>query len=328
MNRLKIKKVKTKRNERYLNLDINDFADLFGTTRDDFSKECKSLIQKTDFRYKLIRGVNRDAVILDVIKKINSAESSVPGSKRRLDWERGWRQNLEGFINSGYDLSMLIPRYFKPNQLLRLRRQYIKPLTDDFQLNFSKVLRTWLITKYLNNVDNIYEFGCGTGYHLVSLAKLFPSKKIFGFDWAEASKVTLNLLASNYSLNIKGGLFDFYKPDENIKFTKKSVAITMAALEQVGENYGAFLRFLLEKSPSLCLNIEPLCELYDKDNLIDYLALRYHQKRHYLNGFLSSLRKLEDEGRVEIIAQGRPFFGSLCHEAYSFVVWRPTGEFK
>jgi hypothetical protein len=69
--------------------------------------------------------------------------------------------------------------------------------------------------------------------------------------------------------------------------------------------------------------MEPLVELYDEQRLVDYLAIKFHRKRGYLEGFLTSLRKLQAEGRIEILEQRRFYFGSIYHEGYSYVAWRP-----
>ena len=97
----------------------------------------------------------------------------------------------------------------------------------------------------------------------------------------------------------------------------------MCALEQVGPRHDRFVEFLLQKKPGICVNMEPLLELYDETNLVDYLAARYHRKRGYLEGFLTALRTLADKGHIEILDVRRFFFGSLYHEGYSYVAWRP-----
>ena len=83
------------------------------------------------------------------------------------------------------------------------------------------------------------------------------------------------------------------------------------------------MQFLLDRSPALCLNMEPLCELYDQGNLIDYMSYRYHKQRGYLDGYLTRLKQLEGESRIEIVKIQRVLFGNLYHEGYSFVAWRP-----
>ncbi len=72
------------------------------------------------------------------------------------------------------------------------------------------------------------------------------------------------------------------------------------------------------------MHAEPLAELYDENSLIDCLALKYHRARGYLNGFLTRLTELAEEGRIEIIVKKRVPFGSHFHEGYSIVVWRPV----
>src|SRR3989344_3170445 len=85
----------------------------------------------------------------------------------------------------------------------------------------------------------------------------------------------------------------------------------------------SWLNFILSKSPSLCVNLEPLDELYDPANsLIDYMAHRFNHKRNYLTGYLARLRQLEKEGRVRIIKVHKMSYG-LYLESYSLVVWKP-----
>ena len=100
-------------------------------------------------------------------------------------------------------------------------------------------------------------------------------------------------------------------------------AVTVLAMEQLGRSWGPFLDYLLAKRPSVCVHLEPLFELYDSNNLLDWLAMSYHRKRGYLEGFLPAVRKLETEGRADIIDVRRLYFGSFMHEGYSVLVWRP-----
>jgi hypothetical protein len=122
---------------------------------------------------------------------------------------------------------------------------------------------------------------------------------------------------------VTGRHFDFFEPDPDMKLDAGSGVLTMCALEQIGPRHERFVEFLLQKKPQVCVNMEPLLELYEDDNLVDYLAMRYHRKRGYLDGFLTSLRNLAAAGRIEILDVRRFFFGSIYHEAYSYVAWRP-----
>jgi SAM-dependent methyltransferase len=306
-----------------INLTIEDFALLFGTTVGDISQHCGDLVQNGDFRYERIEEALREQLILQVLKKLFSPDLARAGEERQQDWEEGWRENLSEFLASGYDLDRLIPKYFKKNVPARLNLEYIMPISPNFVFAYTHVYRTWIFQRYFKEVENIYEFGCGPAYHLAYLAQLYPDKRIFGLDWATSSQEIIRHLAKHFKWNIEGRRFDFFKPDPNFFLEKNSGILTFGALEQVGENHGPFLKFLLKNRPSICVNVECLHELYDRNNLLSYLALQYHQKRNYLSGYLTKLQRLEQEKQVEIIKFHHHRFGNLFDDALSYVIWRP-----
>ncbi|MCK4793635.1 MAG: hypothetical protein KAV87_58440, partial [Desulfobacteraceae bacterium] len=156
----------TKTNEFMSELTVEDFARSFGTTVEDIPDDCRELITKTDFRYSILEGEERDKVILDVLRKIESDQQVIGAPERRDIWQKGWRENLQDFVESGYDLNKLIPKFIRPNQAVRFNRNYIMPLNPNFELDYYSIFRLWLFTKYLKEFKNIYEFGCGTGFNL------------------------------------------------------------------------------------------------------------------------------------------------------------------
>lgn len=309
-------------------LSIEDFACLFGADIDDFDDECRQFISQTDFGYRKLNSKERDKTILEVLRRIDSGELAVAGKERICQWDKGWSENLKNFISSGYDLAELTPKYVRPNQVLRLYRDYVMPSDANFELNFFTVLRLWLFKKYLGGFDDIYEFGCGPAYNLPLIAKMYPEKRLYGLDWSEAAVKIVNLLHSKHKINAVGCLFDMYSPDYGLKMSKNSVVITIGGLEQLGEDYQRFFRFLQEKAPRLCVHVEPLCELYDENNLVDYLAIRFHKARNYLDGLLTYLQRLESFGGIEIIKTQRMYFGSLFHDGWSMVIWKPRENAK
>jgi cyclopropane fatty-acyl-phospholipid synthase-like methyltransferase len=196
------------------------------------------------------------------------------------------------------------------------------PANSDFETSFVTVLRTYLFRKYFLDAKAVCEFGCGTGLNLVALAKLYPEKKLYGLDWTTASCDIINKLAKTQNLNLTAILFDMYSPDYNLNIEKGSAVFTVGAMEQLGKNFEPFLQFMLKKGPSVCINIETIYELYNQDSLFDYIAAKYLERRGYLQGYLSRLKQLEIEGKIEIIKIQRTF-GSLYHDGYSYIVWKP-----
>lgn len=310
--------------EESLNLATEEFADLLGIDTEEIPENCKGIISKCDFTYRKLDPGRQEQTLLEVLKRLDTGTFSVTGDKTR--WERGWGENLRNFIQKGEDFKELVPKYIRPNQLIRLWGNYILPNDNNFELNWYTVFRLWFFQKYLKNVTSVYEFGCGSGYNLPILAELFPHMELHGLDWINASCEIVDRLAMKMKIKMNGHLFDMFSPDEALDFNDNSAVLTMGGLEQLGNNFEPFLQYLLRKSPLICVHMEPFLELYNENSLFDYVAIKFHKIRQYLGNFISRLRQLEVEDKIEIIKIHRVSLGSFFHEGYSYAVWRPKSK--
>jgi SAM-dependent methyltransferase len=302
---------------------LQDFARLFGLDERSLPKSCRELIERADFRYELPSPAARDEIVSRVREHIDSDRPTKVGNPQRADiWELCWSENLQKFVEGGYDPEKLVPDFIRPDQPIRLRREYVLPRNPRFELDFFKVCRAYLFDRFFRDVRSVYEFGCGSGFNLIALAQQLPGKRLCGLDWSKSSYEMVNLFREKLGIDISGRHFDFFNPDRSLDLGADAGVLTMCALEQVGPRHEEFLSYLLEKRPAICVNMEPLVELYDSDNPVDRLAVRYHRKRGYLEGFVTKLRDLESSRRVEILDIRRFDFGSMFHECYSFVAWR------
>ncbi len=306
-----------------LEVTLEDFARSFGVKIEDIPAECKDLITKTDFKYEILGGEERDKVLLEVLKKIESDQQVIGAKERQAVWEEGWMENLQNFIESGYDVNKLIPKFIKPHQVIRFNQNYIIPSNPNFELDYFSIFRLWLFKKYLKEFESIYEFGCGTGFNLVVVAQLYPEGRLYGLDFVESSRDLINRIGEVHNWKMTGHIFNMLSPDENFKIAKNSAIFTVGAVEQLAGNFEVFLQFLLKRSPALCIHVEPTIEFYDENNLIDYLALKFHRKRGYTENYLTRLRELKAQNKIEILKAKRLFFGSLYMEGYSYIIWRP-----
>jgi hypothetical protein len=291
-------------------LDTAGFAELFGVDASDIADITRSLIQRHDFSYREIVGDERDKLILDVLKRIERDQQVIGAEERKDVWYQGWDANLREFLSTDFAAEALIPKFIRPGQPVRLKRSFVFPKNPEFELRFVPF-------------DNVYEFGCGTGFNLVALAQRFPDKKLFGSDFVQSSVDLVNSIARHYKLNLSATLFDMISPSPDYRILPSSAVYTFGAIEQLASRFESFLGFLLKQKPGLCLHIEPTVELYDDTHLIDFLGIKFHRKRGYTEGFLPMLQKLASEGRVEIQRVKRMYFGSLFMEGYSLIVWRP-----
>jgi len=302
--------------------NIKNFTSDFGADEAEVSRFCGELLKNLNFRYTVCSQKKREEIFLDAIKRCDNAQLSVSGVHRKTDWRRGWGEILQEFHNSGGDLKALAPKYWRPDQPLRYHGDYIVANSSTFERDFVDVFRYWLFQKHFGDYKNIYEFGCGTGYDLVLMAQLFPGKKLFGMDWVPESQELLAAIAAKYGWPITGSNFDFFHPNNKLKILPDSLVYTSSALEQLGSDYDGFLNYLMANKPALCVNVECMAEYYDENILYDYVALRYHKARNYLNGFLTRLRGMEKENKIRILAARRTGFGSLYHEGLMYVIWK------
>lgn len=305
-------------------LTLEDFARLFGTNADDIPENCRQLMAGMNLRYTPLSAAETEKTILQSLKTIESGSLSRVGADRKSVWENGWSENLRDFIASDYDLNKLLPKFVKKSEM-RLIDRYVMPASPDFETSLVTILRCYLFGKYFADVSEIYEFGCGTGLNLVALARLFPDKKLHGLDWSKTSVDIVTKLAETQHINVSGALFDMFSPDYSLDIRPGSAVFTIGAMEQLGTDFEPFLRFLRDKKFAICINIETCYEMYDQDRLFDYVAAKYLEKRGYLRGYLTSLRNLEAQGKIDIIRAQRSF-GSVNHDGYSFVIWRPKSE--
>ena len=299
-------------------------ASALGTTSDLLQAPVRERIEAADFRYQLLTQAERDAVILDVLTRLESGELSRVGEHRQQVWDKGWDENLQAFTNSGFNLESLTPRFIRTGPICRLNQDYVRRVDQRFEFLFHDVVRRWLFLTFMAEVERVFEFGCGSAYNLVALSDLAPALPLIGLDWAASAVSLASSIGRERGINLTGRQFDFFHPDASLDVGSGDAALTIHALEQIGSKCEPFLQFLLEKRPRICVHLEPMLELYDPANLVDHLAIRYHTMRGYLSGFLSRLRQLEAEGRIEILTVRRLGFGSLYHEAYSIAVWRPA----
>ncbi|BAI76801.1 hypothetical protein AZL_f00410 (plasmid) [Azospirillum sp. B510] len=306
------------------NLGVAELAALFGGSEEQVARWCAPYLDSFDFGYTELAGAERDRMLLEALKRLEPNAVSVSGKDRQPEWETGWTENLTEFVNDGYRLDSLVPKYIRPNEVVRLFGQYARPHNPHFIRDYTKTYRAWLAQRFFADASAIYEFGCGPGSHVAYFAETFPGKPVVGLDWAEASVRIMQAMADHYGWPVSGHRFDFFAPDHGIRLPEGAAVLTFGALEQVGANHGPFLDYLLASQPLRCVHVEGINELYDEEDLLDRLALRYHERRNYLSNLLTRLRELEAEGKVVIEAVHRQRFGTRFNDTFSYVVWRPV----
>ena len=300
-----------------------DFARSFGVSENEMSGGVLKLIKDYDFSFKELSQVNFEATVLKILRLIENDNQVIASKERKGVWQRGWQENLDNYVKSGYDTSHLIPKFIRPGNPIRWQRRYVMPTDPWFELNYIQVLRQHVFEFYFSDCDALYEFACGTGHNLVAASKLLPNLSLVGTDFVQPSVDILKHLATKLSLELRGYLFDMKTPNFNFDLKDNSGVLTFGGLEQLGGDIGPMLNYLVQKKPKICVHIEPMIELYNDEHLPDYLAIKFQSKRGYSSGLIEKVQELEEKKKANIIKVKRLEFGSLMLEGYNLLVWEP-----
>lgn len=278
-----------------------------------------------DLHARPVSARERDAYIREMLDLIQSPRIERSEAENHAAWERGWQQNLIEARAAGFAPHTLKPKYFRGNRFLRYQGDLLISDNPQIEYDLFVIARQLLFNAFLQRPHTIYEIGCGSCNNLWMLSELFPDARIVGLDWVAPAVQLANELGQATGRSIEGRRFNMLDPDPTVTLEPGSVVVSIHALEQLGTRHEALVEWLIAAKPSLVLHYEPILEFYDRENVIDYLAAWYSEKRNYLAGFWPRIEACEQEGRVDIVDARRPGLGGVYHEA-SVIAWRPAGQ--
>jgi len=281
---------------------------------------------KMSFNLETLSSQERREVLDNIRSELAGGRFLRSGPERASQWSEGWGENLKLLLDSEVkDFSSLVPKYFGKYPFVRLEGRHLKvPLHEGMESSLLSFLVDSLIHFSRKNLEitQVWEFGCGTGHHLLRIRRNHPDLKLVGLDWAESSQQLISAIATETNdRELIGINFDLFNPREDLDPGDAAVFLTVASLEQIGDQHEQFLSFVLSKGPDLVIHVEPIAELLGSSDE-EQLSIQYFRARNYLSGYLSALQRLESQGCIEILAAERTGLGSHFIEGYSVVVWR------
>jgi hypothetical protein len=295
-----------------MKLTLKEILDLIGLDKKDINQHCIDFFDSCDFSYEIISNTSDE--FFKIVKFLDSDNRRI-GKDNLLIWEKSWERNLESLDTTA--------KHFGSKFTFYLDEKFIRFSDINAELNFNRFLSICLFTKYFEGTDNIYEFGSGSGFNLITLSDIFPDKKLFGLDFSKNAIKIVNKVSEMNKLNIESLYFDIINPDNSLKLKTNSAVFTMFSLEQVSNKFYDFILFLLKRKPKICIHIEPIVELLDENIFSDYLSKKFHIQRNYLNRFLPFLQALEINGLIEIIKLKRiKMKRSNNTECVNYIVWK------
>ena len=305
-----------------MELTINDLCSLLDIDRNQLDSKTLTHFKKINRKFSLIQQNELLELYKDIFSRLDSDQQKIGSKIRTKDWQDGWKENLDLYLENPNDEKSLIPKFIRPNKAYRLFQKYIYADDPMFELSIFEIFRSYLIENFIKDFDHVYEFGCGTGFNLYEIAKRYPKKELYGTDFVESSKLLVQEVAKNNSYNIVSDIFDFKKPNYSFQIKPNSVVCTFGALEQINSEFYEFFKYLDTFKPDLIIHSEPMIEHYDKNNFNDYLAYTFYNNRGYTKGMLPYLRERSKKKEINIIKDTRVEFGSTLMEGFNIFIWR------
>lgn len=287
----------------------------------------QQVINGTDLRLRAPSAVERDAILLGVLRGIREDQQVVGSSSRTEVWNRGWGENLADFKQGG-SKTALVPKFMRSNQPIRWQKSFYFPLDLHFEQNYAEILRAYVFDYFKSEgIREIHEFGAGTGWNLLRAWELLetdPDIRFVGSDFVPSSVELIRHVAVECKAPIESRLFDMRRPDESYSFANPllSGVFTFGSLEQLAGDLSSMLDFLVEKKPAIVISIEPASETYDLESLEDFTAFWFQTQRGYSSRLIERLKNLEDKELIRIERIKRLGFGSVMMEGYNLFIWR------
>lgn len=280
------------------------------------------LIKKKKIFYTELNSAKREKAISDTLKKISDETRIVTNKGRKKIWEKGWGDIKNNFTKKK-NIKNLIPQFYskRSNLYFRLNGKFIKS-SKKFEYEMIDIYRNWYFRKYFQNIENIYEFGAGSGHNLISLSKIFPEKKIYASDFSLNSVNLLKNISTYKNYNWECFRFDMKKINKGIVLKKNSAIYTSGSIEQLSGNINNFFNFIIKNKPKICIHIEPMPQLFKTNNLEDMISIMALKKKKYSINLLDKIYELKKQKKIKVLKLLKSPFGSQLIDGMNLIVWK------
>ena len=305
-----------------MHINLEDIAVMMDTDVKNIEHLFDDGMHIPDLDYQVLSGDKLQRCEKHIDDVIGGKELRVSSKESVEVWEKGWGEILGRVTENGLSEKELTPQYFN-NNIFRLQGNYVEAQDCEFENRLYECVKRFLFDHYFRGVSKVVEFGCGTGASLLLLAEMYKNLDITGCDWASPSVELANTIGTTKKQSVKGHLFNMFDltGQDSLHIDNGTGVFSFHALEQLGSDFSPFIDWLIGSRPKIAFHLEPIVEFYDSGSAFDRRAIEYHEKRNYLGGFFSYLKRKEEEGIIRIIKSKRLGFGGMFHEAYTLIVW-------
>ena len=242
--------------------------------------------------------------------------------KLEIDWQDDWFNVLQNLRTNNENVKSIIrPKWFRESAFVNIQNCLSLTETPYVDWEYQLITRQMLFYTHLKDIENICEFGSGSGTNFYLINEILQNKNFILSDISVTSlKIIEELKRKLNRNNLIYSNIDI-EQDIDLQLPDNTAVITTSVLEQVGDNYKNFINFILKEKPQIVINVEPIVELLDSKNGFDNVMNLYCEKRKYLAGYLTELEKLEKQKKIKIIMKKRTMVSGTFIEN-SVLIWK------
>ena len=242
--------------------------------------------------------------------------------KLEVDWQDDWFSVLQNLRTNDDNVKSIIrPKWFRERAFVNIQNCLSLTETSYVDWEYQLITRQMLFYTHLKDIENICEFGSGSGTNFYLINEILQNKNFILSDISVTSlKIIEELKRKLNRNNLIYSNIDI-EQDIDLQLPDNTAVITTSVLEQIGDNYKNFINFILKEKPQIVINVEPIVELLDSKNGFDNVMNLYCEKRKYLAGYLTELEKLEKQKKIKIIMKKRTMVSGTFIEN-SVLIWK------
>ena len=242
--------------------------------------------------------------------------------KLEIDWQDDWFSVLQNLQTNNDNIKSIIrPKWFRESAFVNIQNCLSLTKTPYVDWEYQLITRQMLFYTHLKDIENICEFGSGSGTNFYLINEILQDKSFILSDISVTSlKIIEELKRKLNRNNLTYSNIDI-EQDIDLQLPDNTAVITTSVLEQIGDNYKNFINFILKEKPQIVINVEPIVELLDSKNGFDNVMNLYCEKRKYLAGYLTELEKLEKQKKIKIIMKKRTMVSGTFIEN-SVLIWK------
>jgi len=246
----------------------------------------------------------------------------VLNKKLEIDWQDDWFSVLQNLETNNENVKLIIrPKWFRESAFVNIQNCLSLTKTPYVDWEYQLITRQMLFYTHLKDIENICEFGSGSGTNFYLINEILQNKSFILSDISVTSlKIIEELKRKLNRNNLTYSNIDI-EQDIDLQLPDNTAVITTSVLEQIGDNYKNFINFILKEKPQIVINVEPIVELLDSKNGFDNVMNLYCEKRKYLAGYLTELEKLEKQKKIKIIMKKRTMVSGTFIEN-SVLIWK------